>query len=68
MVYLPENCCKETEEALRKSEERFQHLATDVPGAIFEFIRQPDGTNYFSYISPTGCRALASRLKRLLNI
>lgn len=42
----------------RKSEERFQHLAAAVPGAIFEFILQPDGTNYFSYISPTGCRAL----------
>jgi PAS domain S-box-containing protein len=52
---------KETEEALRKSEERFQHLVAAVPGAIFEFILQPDGANYFSYISAKGCRAIYDR-------
>jgi PAS domain S-box-containing protein len=40
------------ETALRKSEARFQRLATDMPGVVYRFHQNPDGSNYFSYVSP----------------
>jgi len=48
---------KRTEEILKASEARFQKLAANVPGTIYQFVMYPDGTESFSYISP-GCREL----------
>ncbi|MBD2772769.1 PAS domain S-box protein [Iningainema tapete] len=48
---------KQTQEALRQSEMRFQKLAANVPGMIYRFVISADDTQYFSYVSP-GCREL----------
>lgn len=48
---------KQTEQALRASEARFQKLAANMPGAIYQFLLRPDGTKKIVYISP-GCRDL----------
>ncbi|MBD2452069.1 PAS domain S-box protein [Nostoc sp. FACHB-152] len=41
--------------ALRQSEARFQKLADNVPGMLYEFRLYPDGTMAFPYVS-SGCR------------
>lgn len=46
-----------TELSLRQSEARFHHLATHVPGGIYQYLRRPDGTFEFPYVSP-GCGAI----------
>jgi PAS domain S-box-containing protein len=43
--------------ALRQSEARFQKLADNVPGMLYEFCLYPDGTMSFPYVS-SGCREL----------
>lgn len=48
---------KRTEEALRASEARFQKLAANMPGAIYQFLLRPDGSKAIVYIS-SGCRDL----------
>ncbi len=47
----------ETESALRQSEARFQKMAANVPGMIYQYLLRPDGSNDFLYVSP-GCREL----------
>lgn len=42
------------EYALRRSEERFQKLAANVPGMIYQFRQSPDGTISFPFISSGG--------------
>lgn len=46
-----------TEEALTASEARFQKLAANMPGAIYQFLLRPDGSKSIVYIS-SGCRDL----------
>lgn len=46
-----------TEQALRQSEDRFQRLATNVPGVICRYLVQSDGSEAMPYISPS-CRNL----------
>ncbi|MBD2576126.1 PAS domain-containing protein [Oscillatoria sp. FACHB-1406] len=41
----------ESLEALRQSEARFQHLAANVPGAIYRYLMRSDGTQRITYIS-----------------
>ncbi|MDR9899189.1 ATP-binding protein [Aetokthonos hydrillicola Thurmond2011] len=48
---------KRTEEALRASEARFQKLAANVPGMIYQFVVHPNGSQSFSYVS-AGCHEL----------
>ncbi|MEW6493307.1 MAG: GAF domain-containing protein [Cyanobacteriota bacterium] len=48
---------KRTEEALTASEARFQKLAANMPGAIYQFLLRPDGSKAIVYIS-SGCRNL----------
>lgn len=48
---------KKVEEALKKSEARFQRLAANVPGMLYQFRLDPDGTMSFPYVS-SGCRDL----------
>lgn len=48
---------KLVEESLRQSEAKFQKLAANVPGMIYQFLLHPDGSNDFIYASP-GCREL----------
>jgi PAS domain S-box-containing protein len=43
------------EAALQQSENRFEKLTNNVPGAIYQFRLNPDGTSTFSYMSPR-CR------------
>ncbi len=43
--------------ALLQSEERFQQLATNMPGVIYQYRSSPDGSDAFTYISP-GCQSL----------
>jgi PAS domain S-box-containing protein len=42
---------KQIETALQKSESRFQRLAANVPGVIYQYIKHLDGTDGFTYIS-----------------
>lgn len=42
---------KETEEKLRQSEERLQRIASQVPGALYQYRMMPDGTRSFPYFS-----------------
>ncbi len=49
---------KQTEEALRRSEERFHRMAANLPGGmIYQFLMRPDGSATLPYISPS-CRDL----------
>ena len=43
---------KQAEEALRKSEARFQKLSGNVPGVIYQFVLRTDGSFSFPYMSP----------------
>jgi len=45
------------EAALRESEARFQNMAANVPGAIFQYLLRPDGTDGVLYMS-SGCYRL----------
>ncbi|WP_066376999.1 PAS domain-containing sensor histidine kinase [Anabaena sp. CA = ATCC 33047] len=46
--------------ALLESETRLQRLADNVPGMLYEFHLQPDGTMSFPYVS-SGCREITER-------
>jgi PAS domain S-box-containing protein len=48
---------KRAEEALQQSEARLQKLAANVPGMLYEFVRHPDGSYRFAYVS-SGCREI----------
>ena len=45
---------KRTEAALQKSETRFRNMAANLPGAILQYVRHPDGSDAITYVSP-GC-------------
>ncbi|MEG4807085.1 PAS domain S-box protein [Microcoleus sp. F8-D3] len=42
---------KRTEQSLRESKARLQKLAVNIPGVLYQFIKQPDGIFKFEYIS-----------------
>ena len=44
----------EAEEALRKSDARYQRIAANVPGMVYQFLRRPDGSVSFPFVSG-GC-------------
>ncbi|MGG6293695.1 PAS domain-containing protein [Leptolyngbya sp. AN02str] len=48
---------KEATERVRASEERFQRLVANVPGAIYQYVVHPDGSDELAYISPQ-CREI----------
>ncbi|MFB2937659.1 PAS domain S-box protein [Aerosakkonemataceae cyanobacterium BLCC-F154] len=48
---------KRTEAALRQSEARFQKLADNLPGVIYEIIQKSDGSFHLTYIS-SACREI----------
>ncbi|WP_017717108.1 PAS domain S-box protein [Kamptonema formosum] len=48
---------KQAERALRENEARFQKLAANIPGAIYEFVRHADGSFSFEYMS-SACREI----------
>ena len=43
---------RSVDESLRESERKFREVTQYLPGVIFELRVRPDGSNYFSYISP----------------
>jgi len=43
---------KHSEEALRRSEERYSRIANTIPGILYDYKRWPDGSTQFLYISP----------------
>ncbi|MGI0498624.1 EAL domain-containing protein [Limnospira platensis CENA597] len=47
----------QVEKALMKSEQRFQKMAANVPGAIFQYVLHPDGSDQVLYMSE-GCYEL----------
>ncbi|WP_427157737.1 PAS domain S-box protein [Aliinostoc sp. HNIBRCY26] len=51
---------EERTKALLESEARLQRLADNVPGMLYEFHLQPDGTQFFSYVS-SGCQDITGR-------
>jgi two-component system, NtrC family, sensor kinase len=42
---------------LRKSDARYQHIAANVPGMVYQLMRRPDGSVSFPFVS-AGCREL----------
>ena len=48
---------RRAEDALRRSEARYQRLAANMPGVIYRYHQLPDSADYFSYVSP-GSRQL----------
>ncbi len=48
---------KHTENELRRSENRYQTITTNVPGVVYQRVRHPDGRLSYPYISP-GVREL----------
>lgn len=42
---------KEAEQKLRESEQRLKHIASQVPGVLYQFRIGPDGTRSFPYLS-----------------
>jgi two-component system NtrC family sensor kinase len=50
---------KAMESALSRSEARFRKLVTNVPGVIYQFRLEPDGTTCFPYVSDA-CREIFS--------
>ena len=48
---------QQAEETCQKTEARFQKLAANVPGMIYQFVLRPDGSQCLSYVS-AGCREL----------
>jgi PAS domain S-box-containing protein len=46
---------KAIEIALQQSQARLQNLAANIPGMLYEFLRYPDGSYRFAYVS-SGCR------------
>lgn len=44
---------KETAAALKAERDRFQFIVDSVPGAIYSFCMQPDGSSCFPYASPS---------------
>ena len=40
------------EQELMSSERRFRDIARNIPGVVFQFRVRPDGTHYFSFVSP----------------
>ena len=43
---------RRAEDALRRSEARYQRLAANMPGVIYRYHQLPNGPDYFSYVSP----------------
>ncbi len=43
---------KQAQEALQESERKFQDIAKNVPGVVFQIRVRSDGTYYYSYMSP----------------
>jgi|JFJP01.1.fsa_nt_gi diguanylate cyclase (GGDEF)-like protein/PAS domain S-box-containing protein len=48
---------QQAEAALRQSEDRFQKMTANIPGAIFRYLLRPDGSDAVLYMSP-GCYRL----------
>ena len=48
---------KQAENALRASEERFQSIVANVPGMVYQFVLQPDGSVEWPFVSE-GCREI----------
>jgi two-component system sensor histidine kinase/response regulator len=48
---------KRTEKSLRESQARLQKLAVNIPGVIYQFIKKPEGSFKFEYIS-SACREI----------
>ncbi|AFY56724.1 histidine kinase,PAS domain-containing protein,PAS domain-containing protein,histidine kinase,GAF domain-containing protein [Rivularia sp. PCC 7116] len=45
---------QKVEKTLHQTEAQLEKMAVNVPGMIYQYVLCPDGSNYFSYVSP-GC-------------
>ncbi|MEN9221222.1 MAG: ATP-binding protein [Thermostichus sp. BF3_bins_97] len=45
---------QQMETALKESQQRFQNLVANIPGAVFQYVLHPDQTDQVTYMSP-GC-------------
>ncbi|HEX6964797.1 MAG TPA: PAS domain S-box protein [Gemmatimonadaceae bacterium] len=48
---------RRAEEALRESEARYERIAADVPGVVYQFVYRADGTKGYTFVSE-GARAM----------
>lgn len=44
--------CKKAQQALKKSEERYERSAATIPGVLYDYVRHHDGNRQFLYLSP----------------
>jgi PAS domain S-box-containing protein len=58
---------QQTLNALRLSEERLSELATNIPGAIYQFVRHADGSYSFPYMSPGSHRVFEIEASEIEN-
>ncbi len=58
---------KETEQALRDSQGRLQKLATNIPGVIYQFVRNYQGQLKFEYISSNCLKIYELEIEEILN-
>jgi PAS domain S-box-containing protein len=54
-IAIDDTARRHSEEALRRSEERFERMVGNVPGMMYQYRLSPDGRGTFTYVSP-GCR------------
>lgn len=50
---------------LQKSEMRFRAIASNLPGVVYQFVREPDGTTSFPYVSDGSLALLGLKPKAL---
>ncbi|NJS09514.1 MAG: response regulator [Microcoleus sp. CSU_2_2] len=57
---------KQTEQALRESKSRLQKLAANIPGVIYQFVQNPQGSFNFEYISSACCMIYELEIEEIL--
>jgi signal transduction histidine kinase len=57
----------QAERVLRENEARFRALASNIPGMVYQFLRRPDGSESFQYVSEGCPKLLAVSAQALLS-
>ena len=58
---------RQAEDALRASEERFRAVASSIPGAIYQFVKRPDGVYEIPFMSEGAVSLLERPISELQN-
>ena len=58
--------CKQAEEALQQSEEKYQEIASSIPGVVYQFLLKKDGSYESPYISESASAILDISAKEVM--